>query len=143
MSNLRRALLVAAVLVAAFVTYDVLVVTDEERIEAFVETITGTVDEDHIAAALAYFDPARVTIDVEVLGRGRVYSDAAQFRSDMRRAVSILQGDHLRALGEHIEVTGDTATVTMRLVTQRGIRDTEFRLVKRGEDWLVSRVRVM
>ena len=59
------AALVAAV-IAALVVWDIVVVTDQERLEAFADLVTSEVSPENIEAAMAYVDPAVQPIVVEV-----------------------------------------------------------------------------
>lgn len=127
------------------VVADALVVTDEERLDAFVDAVTGEVETRRIDAALSHADPSRVPVEVVVGDDVHTYADGQEvdLAERTRRALTPLEDEHLRVLQEAVEVDGDRALVALRLRTRGGTADIQFRLVRRGDGWLVSRVRVL
>lgn len=134
---------VAAIAGALFL-WDVLVVTDEERLELFVEDVTGSVGPDRVMnARVRWIDLSRQPFEVSALGQSLLYregeDDALQERS--HTALSSMYGERLRVLTSGIRVEEDRATVTMRVMGDRsGMAQIEWRLRKHGDDWLAERL---
>jgi len=141
----RKLFLVGATLVVAVAvwwTLDAVVVTDEERLEAFVDDVTGTVSTQRIDAALEWVDPATEPVEVRYFGRSDYYEQMPPLRERAHDALRYLSGDALRTLQEGIEVTDDRAVVGLRLLSDRGMVQATFTLRRRGERWLVSEVEI-
>lgn len=141
-------LLAAAVLGligGAIVVGDALITTDEERLERFVDTVTGTVDASTLEAGLSWTDPAVQPLEVEARGMGKLYDgrNADELQVDARRALRGYMGDTLRPLRSSIEVDANRATIRLRLLTNRGMVDARFHFRKRsgppGERWLLDK----
>jgi hypothetical protein len=144
--EIRRGHLLAAAGVAVGIAVlalgDVLIVTDEEELEGFVEAVSGEVTSERIDAALEWVDPAAAPVEIGVWGDTRVYEDGAELRSRARSALRPFIGQRLRALREGIQVEEGTGDVSLQLVSGQGMVDVDFRLERRGDRWLVTRVRV-
>ena len=144
----RRMLLgVGAVVVlgiAAWVAYDVMVVTDVERVGALVDDVTGTMGPETLARALRWVDVDRQALDVNVYGDATSYVPGQQDALETRARASLrrLDGTKLRMLRRSIEVTGDDAHVTLQLLGDDAMANVDFALRKHGADWLLSRVYV-
>jgi hypothetical protein len=143
----RRTLLLAlaalAVIVGIWVTVDHLVVTDAERIEVFLETVTGEVTSDKISSALEWVDTSRQPVEVHVMGRTDLYEDGETLETRARESMRRFMGQDLRILGENIDVEDDRATLDVRVInSQLGMVSATFDFRKRGEDWLISKVSV-
>lgn len=141
----RPKLVVAGLLLAlvgGYVAVDVWVETDEERLEALVDLGVGTMDPERLDAALGWTDPGTEPLEVTFRGQTKLYGrgEAATLRSDARDALRPLMGDDLRVLGSSIDVDGDAAWVTMRLMSGLGLRQVEVRLARSGDRWLANRV---
>ncbi len=133
-----------ALLVGAVVAVDILVVTDEERLEQFIDDVTGPVDRELVDRAMQYVDPERVPIDVRVLDHAGAY-DAQRadeleqmFRDRMRR----FYGDRFRTLTRRIEIENGRAHIRMMLLSQRGRQQVALELRKVDDKWLVAAVRI-
>ena len=135
------ALLVGSVAMVA----DALVVTDEERLGAFVDAVTGDVETRRIDAALSYVDPARVPVEVMISEDSRFYEEGQEvdLAERARSTLGPYTGEEVRLLQKSIELDGDRALVALRVGTRHGTANVQFRLVRRGDGWLVSRVRVL
>ncbi len=142
---LTQALVLALLVGSIAMVADALVVTDEERLEAFVDAVTGEVDTRRIDAALSYVDPARVPVDITVGDDLRAYGEGQEvdLAERARATLAPFQGDDVRVVQEAIEIEGERALVALRIGTREGMADVQFRLVRRGDGWLVSRVRVL
>lgn len=140
----KRWVWVAAVVVAiaAYFGFDALVVTDEERLEAFADVVTGDLTDVRFEAAWAYVDLGRQPIEVLSFDGVQTYDAArgSEARARARQVVQRLQGDNLRALGQSIEITDDVGVVAQRILSNQGMANIEYRLHRHGDDWLIGRV---
>ncbi|MEQ8461262.1 MAG: hypothetical protein RLO52_30490 [Sandaracinaceae bacterium] len=142
----KRGWLGVGAAMVALVLYDALVITDEERLEAFVEDVTGRLEPARVAAATdRWVDLERQSLELSALGESRRFDagDEAELAERRQRALSRFMGDSLRALSTAIEVEDREARVTLRLLgTRTGMATAEWTLHKAGDDWLVQRLRV-
>lgn len=140
-----QAIVLALLLGSVAVVADALVVTDEERLDAFADAVTGEVETQRIDAALSYVDPARVPVEVLVGEQRSFYEDGqvVDLAERARETLGPYTGDDVRLLQKTIEIDGDRALVALRVGTRDGTANVQFRLVRRGDGWLVSRVRVL
>lgn len=134
--------IVPAVLVAligSYFAYDALVISDEEAIEALLETVTGEVDAGWVDRAVALTSPDQRPVEVRALGISRVYGrgSAPDLRQEGARVMNGLTGTSLRVMSQNIAVDGDVAQVTLKLMTERGMVDVELRFVRAGDDGFV------
>ena len=135
-----------AAVVGALALYDALIESDEERVERLVEDVAGPVVPARVAAATArWVDLSRQPLGISALGESLRYGpgDEEAFEERRRRGLAPLSGDQLRVLTHGVEIDGDEARVTMRVLGDRlGMSSVEWTLRRRGDDWLVSRLRV-
>ncbi len=136
-------ILAVVAIVGIWVTVDYLVVTDAERIEVFLESVTGEVTPEKISAALEWVDTSRQPVEVYVMGQTTLYEDGQELETRARDSMRRFMGQELRILGENIDVEDDHATLNVRVLGDRlGMVSATFSFRKRGEDWLVSKVSV-
>jgi hypothetical protein len=137
-------LVILSIVVGAAVVTDAIVVTDRERMEEFIESVTGKVSDSRIDGALSYADPSKVPIELVHEGRRRKYSDrnASKLKPDARKALASLEGSRLRLIQESVLLDGERARVALRLRTSSGLADTIFDLRRRDDQWLLRRVTV-
>lgn len=137
---------VVGLLAGVLVLWDVLVVTDEERLEVFVEHVTGPVSASRVASARArWVDLDRQPLEISALGRSLRYGagDEEDLTERSHRALEPVFGDRLRVLTDAITVEGDDATVSLRVMSERrGLATLEWRLRRHGDEWLVERLAV-
>ncbi len=143
----RRPIVYAAAglvtLVALGLTYDALVETDEERIEAFADAVTGEVTSEKIAEALAWCDTGRQPVEVYLMGESRLYESDSDLADRARQGMSRFMGQDLRPLNRNVEVDGDRASLRVRVMnSQLGMVNAAFEFRKRGDEWLLSTVRI-
>lgn len=137
------ALAILAFAVGGWVALDALIVTDEERIEAFADAISGTVEPGHLDQVLRdWTDPPRQPLTVTALGRSEVYDQSERLRADARRALRTYEGEDLTRLRQGLEIAEDEAHLTLEMLSGRGMIDLEVELRRHGERWLVSEVRI-
>lgn len=130
--------------VGAAAAVDAAVVTDRERMDEFVDAVTGRVSESRIDSALSYADPSKLPIDLVQEGRSRRYTDrnAASLKPDARKALATLEGSRLHLIQESIAVEGPRARIALRLRTEAGLANTVFDLRREDDRWLLRRVTV-
>lgn len=137
-------LVILSLVVVAAVVTDAIVVTDRERMEEFVESVTGRVSDARIDSALSYADPSKVTMELVHNGRRHRYDDgnARALRPDAREALATLSGSRLYLIQENISLDGERARIALRLRTNAGLANTVFDLRRENDRWLLRRVTV-
>ena len=137
-------LVILSIVVGAALVTDAIVVTDRERMDEFIESVTGTVSESRIDGALSYADPSEVPIELIHEGRRRKYSDrnAAKLKPDARKALASIEGSQLRLIQESVSLDGERARIALRLRTNQGLANTVFDLRRKNDTWLLRRVTV-
>jgi hypothetical protein len=147
----RRSWLIAGGVVLAIAgviaLYDVLVETDEERLEAqFIPDVSGSITRTKIDRACErWVDLERQTLEVSALGQAQAYraGESEALRDDAHERLRSLEGTSARVISSGIVIEGDTATVTLRLMNdQLGMQTAEWTLDRHDGDWLVSRLSV-
>ncbi len=138
-----RLILLIVLVVGGYLAWDAAVVTDEEKIEAFAETISGKLDLDRIDEAMMYVRPAYQPLTVTSPWGEKVYEDVAGVRSAAHKALSRFYGEHLRIMNQEIHVEERAARLSVRVMTMRGMRDADFRFAKPDdENWVLTHVTV-
>jgi hypothetical protein len=141
----RRTILagaVAAVAIGAVVIADWLIVTEEERLDAFVDTVTGRIDDAKIEGALSWTDPKRQPLELTFRGQSYRFDadNCADLRSKAYTHLASYQGEKLTLLSKSVEVSGRKATIVVDTLSRRGRTTVEYELRKTGKQWLVSGV---
>lgn len=137
-------LVILSIVVGAAVVTDAIVVTDRERMDQFIDSVTGRVSESRIDGALRYANPTKVPIELIHDGRRRKYAghNAARLKPDARKALASIEGGHLRLIQESVSVDGERARIALRLRTSAGLANTVFDLRRENDEWLLRRVTV-
>ena len=135
-------LVVLSIVVGVAVVTDAVVVTDRERMDEFIESVTGRVSGSRIDNALSYADPSKVTMELVHEGHRRRYSDrnAAALKPDARKALASLEGTKLSLIQESISLEGERARIALRLRTDAGLANTVFDLRRENDVWFLRRV---
>ena len=135
-------IVILSIVVGAAVVTDAVVVTDRERMDEFIEQVTGRVSESRIDNALSYADPSKVTMELVHDGRRRRYSDrnASALKTDARKALASLEGSKLHLIQESISLDGGRARIALRLRTDAGLANTVFDLRRENDEWFLRRV---
>ena len=135
-------LVVLSIVIGAAVVADAAVVTDRERMDEFIESVTGKVSDARIDGALSYANPSKVPIELVHEGRRKKYSDrnAAKLKPDARKALASLEGSRLRLIQESVSLDGERARIALRLRTSSGLANTVFDLRREDDQWLLRRV---
>lgn len=135
-------LVILSIVVGAAVVTDAVVVTDRERMDEFIDSVTGRVSDSRIDNALSYADPSKVTMELVHEGRRRRYSDrnAADLKPDARKALASIEGSKLDLIQESISLEGKRARIALRLRTDVGLANTVFDLRRENDEWFLRRV---
>ena len=132
----------AAVAIGAVLIADWLIVTDEERLEGFVDSVTGRIDNERIDRALSWTDPKLQPMELTFRGQSLRFDadNAAELPSKAYTHLASYQGEKLTLLSKSIEVKGARATVVVDTLSRRGRTTVDYELRKSGDRWLVSGV---
>lgn len=124
---------------------DALVTTESERLDAFVDAVTGEVESRRIDDALDYADPSREPVELVIGDRVETFEEGQEvdLAERARDTLAPFTGEEVRLLQRHVEIDQDQAEVALRLHTPDGIVNVQFRLRRHGDGWLVHRVRVI
>jgi len=135
-------LVILSIVVGAALVTDAIVVTDRERMDEFIDSVTGRVSGTRIDNALSYAKPSKVTMELVHDGHRRRYSDrnAASLKPDARKALASLEGSRLRLIQESVSLDGERARVALRLRTDAGLANTVFDLRRQNDEWILRRV---
>lgn len=138
----RHALIIGAVVVvlAGGIAIERAIVTDGERIDEFVDAVTGTIKRERIDAALPWFRPNVQPFVVEVRGESDTYGpeNSAGFAVMCHARLRPFDGVQLVLLSKQVEIQGSIAKVSIEIFSRLGRRGADFELRKHGDDWLVS-----
>lgn len=119
---------------------DALVVTEEERIEEFVDALSGEVSTDAVDDALAFVDTDRVPLTLRTERRRERFEegDSADLAELARDALRPLQGTDTTLIQSDVRVEGEIAFAAVRVRTERGLVDANFEFEKASGRWLLS-----
>jgi hypothetical protein len=135
-------LAVVATLVGGVVTVaDAMVITDEERLETFVEALTSE-GGDRVGHALRFADPNREPVAV-VSGRTpRHFADGqeVELETAMRDALPAFSARELDTIQRAVDIRGAVATVALRVRGDEGLSNAQFDFRRHEDGWLLQRV---
>ncbi|MBC7174129.1 MAG: hypothetical protein H5U40_16925, partial [Polyangiaceae bacterium] len=123
---------------------DAMVITEKERLDAFVEEVTRSGRGDRIARAMSFADPNREPVAIAYDGDVVRFADGqeVELESALRAALSAFGETDLEAVQEAIELRGEDARVALRVRTGAGLTDAQFELRRHEDRWLLRRVAV-
>ncbi len=129
---------------SVFLVADALVITDEEKLEAFVDELTHETPDKRVDGALHYADTSRVDVEVTSPEDRAQYGDGEdlELADHLRDALASLDHGSVSLIQRTVRVDGDDGMAALRLDTEEGVVDAEFRFVRRADGWLLRRVRV-
>ncbi len=135
-------LVILSIVVGAAVVTDAIVVTDRERMDEFIESVTGRVSESRIDNALSYADPSKVTMELVHDGHRRRYDgrNAAALKPDARKALASLEGSSLRLIQQSISLDGERARSALRGRTDAGLASPICDLRRENDEGFLRRV---
>jgi hypothetical protein len=110
-----------------------------------VDGVTGEVRSERIDHALSFTDLASEPVEVVTGNEPRTYAvgEEGDLADDARQVLAPLEGESVRLLQDAIEIDGTSARVALRVSTSEGVCDVQYLMRKHGDDWLVTRVRVL
>ena len=132
----------AAAVVVVVVVADWLIVTEEERLEGFIDTVTGRIDDDRIDRALAWTDPKSQPVELTFRGQSLRFDadNGPELSSQAHTHLASYQGEKLTLLSKSIDVKTSQATIMVDTLSRRGRTTVQYELRKRDDKWLVSGV---
>lgn len=132
---------VSGVAVAA----DVLLVTEREQLDGFVDHVTRNRLEERLDGALSYVDPSAVPCRLQhgadslEFGAG----ESNELADAVRSALGVFDSNEQHLLQHAVKVDGDRASVTTRMGDPGYEQTVIYDLVRNDERWLVRRVRTL
>lgn len=136
-------LIVIATLVGGVVTVaDALVVTEEERLDRFVDTLDSGRPEHRIAESLRWVDADRESVSIRIDGVDDHYGEGqdAELAATMRDALAPFASSRAEIVQRSISIEADEARIALRVRTLEGMTDAVFDLRRHDDRWLVSRI---
>ncbi len=130
---------VSGVAVAA----DVLVNTEREQLDSFVDAVTDSQLSDRLDGALGFVDPTAVPLRLVQSGETQEFSDKATLADAFRGALGVFDGSKQELLQQSVTVDGDRATVTTRMGDAAYEQTVIYDLVRKSDRWLIRRVRTL
>jgi len=135
------ALSLSGVAVAA----DVLVVTEREQLDGFVDQVTRDRLEERLDGALSYVDPTSVACRLQQGGAAQDFGpgESSQLADAVRSALGVFDSPEQHLLQHAVKIDEDRATVTTRMGDPSYEQTVVYDLVRSDERWLVRRVRTL
>jgi len=132
---------VSGVAVAA----DVLVVTEREQLDSFVDTVTRNRVEERLDGALSYVDPSAVPCRLQHGAEAQEFSagESNELAQAVRSALSVFDSGEQHLLQHAVKIDEDHASVTTRMGDPSYEQTVIYDLVRDDERWLVKRVRTL
>lgn len=129
----------------AAVAADVLVTTDREQLDGFVDAVTQSRLDDRLDGALGFVDPSAVPCRLQQGGDAHEYRDGerGELADAVRSALSVFDSAEQELLQHGVKVDGDRASVTTRMGDAAYEQTVIYDLVREDERWLIKRVRTL
>jgi hypothetical protein len=118
---------------------------DEDRIDTFVEAVTGEVTSERVDHVLnTYLDLERRPLSTTVLGEMHLYrpEDESRLKQAVRSRLQRIFGTSLKTLRRHTELKGDKARVELQVLGDGMMGNVSYDLFKDDKRWLIAEVRV-
>jgi hypothetical protein len=139
MSLLIVVLSVSGVAVAA----DVLVNSEREQLDGFVDAVTNGNLSERLDGALSFVDPSAVTFKLSHGGEAHEFADRNELADAVRSALGVFDSAEQELLQQAVTVDGERATVTTRMGDAAYEQTVIYDLVRHHDRWLVRRVRTL
>ncbi|MDB4990926.1 MAG: hypothetical protein JWN04_6104 [Myxococcaceae bacterium] len=141
MSLLIFALSVSGVAVAA----DVLLVTEREQLDGFVDDVTRDRVDERLDGALSHVDPSAVPCRLQHGAEAQEFGagESNELADAVRSALGVFDSGEQHLLQHAVKVDDDHATVTTRMGDSAYEQTVIYDLVRNDERWLVKRVRTL
>ena len=132
---------VSGVAVAA----DVLVVTEREQLEGFVDHVTRNRVEERLDGALSYVDPSAVPCRLQQGAESAEFGagESNELADAVRSALGVFDSHEQHLLQHAVKIDGDRASVTTRMGDPTYEQTVVYELVRNDERWLLRRVRTL
>jgi hypothetical protein len=142
--RILEGLVVLALLGGGAVVVDALILTDGERLEAFVDEVSSAPPGERIAVVLDHTDADRVPVSVLESGARRTYGEgqSPELSDRLHRILREVDSESARVVDGAIDFEGARGTAIMRVDVDREKQNLYFEFVKRGDGWLLEGVRV-
>ncbi len=133
-----------AVLLGLSAVADALFVTDEERLEAFVDAISGDIETGRIDDALSFISTRHEEVELRAPDQNEWFGegDDAELGALARETLAPYLGQELELVQHSVRVQDDAGQVGVRLRGPRGLMDVTFELRKHGERWYLRSARI-
>jgi hypothetical protein len=129
----------------AAVAADVLIVSEREQLDGFVDDVTRSRVEERLDGALSYVDPSAVPFRLQHGGSGEEFGagESNELAHAVRSALGVFDSSEQHLLQHAVKVEDDRATVTTRMGDPAYEQTVIYDLVRDDERWLVKRVRTL
>lgn len=127
------------------VAADVLVVTEREQLDGFVEQVTRDRIEARLDGALGYIDPSQVPCRLQQSGEVQEFrsGETKDLADAVRSALGVFDSTKQNLLQHAVRVDGDRATVTTRMGDADYEQTVIYDLVRKDDHWWVRGVRTL
>jgi hypothetical protein len=127
------------------VAADVLVVTEREQLDGFVDHVTQNRVQERLDGALSYVDPGAVPCRLQHGAEGQDFGagESNELANAVRSALSVFDSREQHLLQHAVKVDEDRATVTTRMGDPSYEQTVIYDLVRKDKRWLVRRVRTL
>lgn len=129
----------------AAVAADVLVVTEAEQLDGFVDLVTAERLETRLDGALGYVEASSVPCRLQQGGDAQDFQadNAGELPDAVRSALSVFDSSEQHLLQHSVRIDGERATVTARMGDASYEQTVLYDLVRSDDRWLVRRVRTL
>ncbi len=137
-------LLVSVFIGGAATVADAMVITDEEKLQTFLDEVTRSGGGDRVGSALHFADPNREPVAVAVAGGVQHFEEGQEVELEgaLRDALDAFGAAELEPVQQDVELSGEEARVAVRVRTDAGLTDAQFELRRHEDRWLLRRVAV-
>lgn len=137
-------LLVSLFVGGAATVADAMVITDEEKLQTFLDEVTRSGGGDRVGRALAFADPNREPVSVAFRGGVQHFEEGQEVELEgaLRSALDSFGSGAFDPIQEDVELSGEDARIAVRARTDAGLTDAQFELRRHEDGWLIRRVAV-
>jgi hypothetical protein len=130
---------VSGVAVAA----DVLVHSEREQLDGFVDAVTHSELNERLDGALGFVDPNAVPLKLVHSGEAQEFHDRSELGDAVRGALGVFDSSQQELLQHAVTIDGERATVTTRMGDAAYEQTVIYDLVRKEDRWLIKRVRTL
>ena len=127
------------------VAADVLVVTEREQLDGFVDQVTRDRVDERLDGALGYIDASNVSVRLQHDGQLEEFGsgESTALADSVRSTLGVFDSGEQSLLQHAVRVDGDRATVTTRMGDSEYEQTVIYDLVRRDDRWLVRSIRTL